>query len=232
MFFVCVSVKRFAFRQCQLAHCLLWKMRSAALLSLLSYTLHDFAMFVSCFFILSGFITVVFCIFQYSIWKWINCSHFFFFCHHLPISQFLLLIHFLISWVFVIKYILREKLSVLYSLRSFFLKYVCFYLHDTMPGKIFFSPNFFTSELCFTFLHQFSGTGYCCGEECDANLSLFFSFVHDLVLCLWKYFKLNKWIRSFLGLRLPYLIILIRIWGVIITLLSLAVLRNSLLASL
>ena len=101
-----------------------------------------------------------------------------------------------------------------------------------MPGKIFFSPNFFTSELCFTFLHQFSGTGYCCGEECDANLSLFFSFVHDLVLCLWKYFKLNKWIRSFLGLRLPYLIILIRIWGVIITLLSLAVLRNSLLASL
>lgn len=231
LFFVCVSVKRFAFRQCQLAHCLLLKMRSAALLSLLSYTLHDFAMFVSCFFILSGFITVVFCIFQYSIWKWINCSHFFF-CHHLPISQFLLLIHFLISWVFVIKYILREKLSVLYSLRSFFLKYVCFYLHDTMPGKIFFSPNFFTSELCFTFLHQFSGTGYCCGEECDANLSLFFSFVHDLVLCLWKYFKLNKWIRSFLGLRLPYLIILIRIWGVIITLLSLAVLRNSLLASL
>lgn len=155
-----------------------------------------------------------------------------FFCHHLPISQFLLLIHFLISWVFVIKYILQEKLSVLYSPRSFFSKYVCFYLHDTMPGKIFFSPNFFTSELCFTFLHQFSGTGYCCGEECDANLSLFFSFVHDLVLCLWKYFKLNKWIRSFLGLRLPYLIILIRIWGVIITLLSLAVLRNSLLASL
>lgn len=179
LFFVCVSVKRFAFRQCQLAHCLLLKMRSAALLSLLSYTLHDFAMFVSCFFILSGFITVVFCIFQYSIWKWINCSHFFFFCHHLPISQFLLLIHFLISWVFVIKYILREKLSVLYSLRSFFLKYVCFYLHDTMPGKIFFSPNFFTSELCFTFLHQFSGTGYCCGEECDANLSLFFFF------CTW-----------------------------------------------
>lgn len=90
MFFVCVSVKRFAFRQCQLAHCLLLKMRSAALLSLLSYTLHDFAMFVSCFFILSGFITVVFCIFQYSIWKWINCSHFFFLppFTHFPVFTF------------------------------------------------------------------------------------------------------------------------------------------------
>ena len=186
-FFWCVSVKCFGFRQCQLARCLLWKMRTAALLSLLSHTRHDFAIFVSCFFILSRFITVVFCIFQYSILKWINCSRFFvvfffFFCHHLPISQFSLLIHFLISWVFVIRYILQEKLGVLYSLRSFFLKYVCFYLHDTMPGKIFFGPTYFTPELCFTFPHQFSGTEYCCGEECDANLSLFF-----LLYMIWSF---------------------------------------------
>lgn len=179
LFFVCVSVKCFAFRQCQLAYCLLWKMRTVALLSLLSYTFTILPCLWVVFFILSGFITVVFCIFQYSIWKWINCSHFFFATiYPFPISQFLLLIHFLISWVFVIKYILQEKLSVLYSPRSFFLKYVCFYLHDTMPGKIFFGPNFFTSELCFTFLHQFSGTGYCCGEECDANLSLFFFLLY------------------------------------------------------
>lgn len=133
--FLCVfQLNGFAFRQCQLAH-LLWKMRTVALLSLLHR--HDFAMFVSCFFLYCQDLLQLYSVFSSILFGNGLIAHIFFFCHHLPISQFLLLIHFLISWVFVIKYILQEKLSVLYSWGLSFLKYVCFYLHDTMPGKIF-----------------------------------------------------------------------------------------------
>lgn len=104
------------------------------------------------FLILSRFITVVFCIFQYSIWKWINCSHFFFLPPfiHFPVFTFDLFPNQL-SFCHQI-YFTRKAQCVVFP--EVFLFKVCLFLltwHHAW-GK-FFGPTFFASELCFTFLH-------------------------------------------------------------------------------
>lgn len=92
---------------------------------------------------------------------------------HFPVLNFDSFLNQL-DFCYQIYFTLQENLSVLYSLSSFFLKYVCFHLHDTVPGKMFFGPTFFTSEIFLTFLYHFFGIEYCCGKECDGNLFLFF----------------------------------------------------------
>ena len=190
-FFWCVSVKCFGFRQCQLARCLLWKMRTAALLSLLSHTRHDFAIFVSCFFILSRFITVVFCIFQYSIWKWINCSRFFvvfffFFLPpftHFPVFTFDSFLNQL-SFCHQI-YFTRKARCVIFP--EVFLFKVCLFLLTWHHAW----ENILWSYLLYsrTLFHISSSVLWhwiLLWRRVWCQPFSFFSFVHDLVFCLWK----------------------------------------------